>query len=140
VTGPAVLNMLLGAALVAIGVLAAALADRIRGLRISRERAATAPREQTPRVGSVAPARATIEIIEAEPVSAAKSGRAPAPRVESKAEPKAQAMTVVDALVAAGYKRSFAIQAVQGCGVTERATIEDWTRAALRRCARGGLS
>ena len=44
-----VLPMLLGAALVAVGVLAAALADRVRGLRVSREIAAHDRPQRAPR-------------------------------------------------------------------------------------------
>jgi hypothetical protein len=115
-----VLPMLFGAALVAIGVLAGALADRIRGLRISRDRAINAP-------------RAAIQVVESEP----KPKRAVVPPSLAKMESAAD--TVIAALVAAGYKKSIAAEAVWGCGATDRASIEDWTRAALRR-ASGGMS
>jgi len=123
-----VLPTLLGAALVAIGVLAAALADRIRGVRPAREpvpasRAARAP-------------RAAIEVVEPEPTPAPKPERA------IREKPKAQdgAEDVIAALVGAGYKKPIATEATWACSQAERATIEDWTRAALRRCARGGMS
>lgn len=109
---------LLGAALVAIGALAAALADRIRGLHVSREPLQRpAPRKTTP---------APIEVIEPE------SCRTSAERV-------LMSKDVIAALVGAGYKRSAAAAAVDACTSAERATIEDWTRAALRR-AGGGAS
>ena len=127
-TATAVLDMLFGAALVAIGVLAAALADRLRGLRVSRDRA--------PRV--VAPIRTPIEVVEPEAVPAARSERPRAPKIESKASSAAD--DVIAALVAAGYKKPIAAEAAWACSVAERATIEGWTYAALRRCARGGLS
>ena len=50
-----VLHMLFGAALVAIGVLAAALADRIRGIRISRD-----AREPRPSRAQSAPAARSV--------------------------------------------------------------------------------
>jgi hypothetical protein len=122
-----VAHVMLGAALVTIGVLAAALADRIRGLRIRRERA-------------TAPARAAIEVIEPElvPTPPPKSERERAPRTGSKTQQTA-ADDVIAALAAAGHKKQVATEAVWGCSAAERATIEDWTRAALRRCARGGM-
>jgi len=130
-----VLMMLLGAALVAVGVLANALADRIRGLKIARE---AAPRERASRVQS---APAIIPVIEPELVRPAPAKPPRAPRIE----PKPTAMTeggedVIAALVAAGYKKPIATEATWACGAGERASIEGWTAAALRRCARGGLS
>ena len=130
-----VLMMLLGAALVAVGVLANALADRIRGLKIARE---AAPRERASRVQS---APAIIPVIEPELVRPAPAKPPSAPRIE----PKPTAMTeggedVIAALVAAGYKKPIATEATWACGAGERASIEGWTAAALRRCARGGLS
>jgi RuvA, C-terminal domain len=122
VTGTTVLGMLFGAALVAIGVLAAALADRIRGLRAARQA------DRAPRSARSAPA--PIEVVEAElvPEPARGSGI------------RDMAKDVVAALVASGYKKPIATAAVDACTSAERATIEQWTRAALRRAARGGLS
>lgn len=135
------LYMLLGAAFVAIGVLAAALADRIRGLRISRD---TAPRDRGNRAPSVPaqPARATIPVVEAAELhrgTPPKQQRAPRP------EPKVAASAeggddVIAALVAAGYKKPVATEAAWACSAGERATVESWTASALRRCARGGMS
>jgi hypothetical protein len=118
--------MMLGAALVAIGVLAAALADRIRGLRIARGRA-TALREPAT---FTAPARSDDRLDVVEP---------PATRPESRLQ-QVTADEVIAALVAAGHKKLVATDAVHGCSDTERATIVTWTRAALRRSSRGGLS
>lgn len=135
-----VLPMLLGAALVAVGVLAAALADRIRGLRVSRE---VAPRERASRAQG-APAAISVvdpgDLLRAAPAAApAKPPRAQ--RAESRSAASAEGgEDVIAALVAAGYKRPIATEATWACGAGERASIEGWTRAALMRCARGGVS
>ena len=137
------LFMLLGAALVAIGVLAAAAADRIRGLRISRE---PAPRERPSRAPSVPAhstqqARQAIPIVELPPAAQPKVPRSE-PKV-SRSEPKAPSDgsdDVIAALVAAGFKKPIAAEAAWACSAAERATIESWTASALRRCARGGMS
>jgi hypothetical protein len=127
-----VLLMLLGAALVAVGVLAAALADRIRGLRVPATRTAATRTARTP-----------IEVVEAEvvasPPPAAPPKAARAPRAESKPQASDGADDVIAALVAAGYKKTIATEAVWGCGQDERTPVERWTRAALR-LARGGAS
>jgi hypothetical protein len=110
-----VLHMLLGAALVAIGVLASGLADRIRQLRLARRDDARPPaRESRPpaRVRQIAPQR----------------------------DPDPGSGDVVAALVAAGYRKIIAAQAVAACTAREQATPESWTAAALRRCAMGGAS
>lgn len=121
-----VLHMLFGAALVASGVFAAALADRIRGLRVSRELPIRA-RARTISESRELPTR-PIEVVEPKPVKDA------AQRLDSTAN------DVIAALVAAGYKKAIAAEAAWSCTAAERATIENWTRAALRRCARGGMS
>ena len=129
-----ILDVLLGAALVAIGVLAAALADRVRGIRLAGSRTA-GPRDRHP---------AAAESLR-EPAEAAQAQR-PAVRRASRSESGAQseANDVIAALVATGYKRPIATEAVWGCGAGERETIEGWTRAALTRaalrCARGAAS
>lgn len=132
------LSMLLGAALVALGVLAAALADRIRGLRVSREAAQPrAGRDKIPSArGSAIPVVEPAELLR------------PAPKVRvSRQESKSAPTTstdggddVIAALMAAGYKKPIATEATWACSMAERATIEGWTAAALRRCARGGMS
>jgi len=110
------LHTLLGAALVAIGVLAAALADRIRQLRVASRSAGDRP-----------PARRTPP-----PVAA---------REDDQAAPESpESGDVVAALVAAGYKKTVASRAASACTAREQATPESWVAAALRRCAQGGAS
>src|SRR5688500_13349866 len=110
-------NVLLGAALVAIGVLASALADRVRGVVVTREQ--RAPRSIT-LTGSKVPVPEQLS-------------KAQAPNGATENE-------VVAALVAAGYRKRVAVAAAAGCAQKERATLEAFTRAALRRCAEGGMS
>ena len=121
------LSMLFGAALVALGVLAAALADRIRGLRVAREAASRPPRMVIPVVEQPEPVR-----------QAAPKPRAP--RQEAKQSAAEGGDDVIAALVAAGYKKPIATEATWACSSAERATVEGWTASALRRCARGGMS
>ena len=109
-----VLHMLLGAALVSIGVLVSALADRIRLLRSARREDAR-PIAREPR----------------EP-RASKLEEVPAPAPGSG--------DVVAVLVAAGFKKPLAAQAAAACSPREQMTPESWTAAALRRCAQGGAS
>ncbi len=140
------LHVLLGAALVAIGVLATALADRIRGLQASRRERAMTPATR----GTVRAARPPIDVVDAEVVEAAPPPRCaptgptePRPARTPRAEVKLPcdgADDVIAALVAAGYKKPIATEATWACGQGERASIEGWTRAALRRCVRGGMS
>lgn len=126
-----VLTMLLGAALVAIGVLAAALADRVRGLRIARE---GQPRERASR------ARAEIPVVESADLPRATPAPARTPRApQGPAAAPEGGEEVIAALVASGYKRPIATEAAWACTAAERATIEGWAVAALRR-ARGGMS
>lgn len=135
-----VLFMLLGAALVAVGVLASALADRIRGLRGSRE--TSSPRERTSRAAPAPqPSRAVISVVEAaEPLRATPPAK-PQRRVEPKPQPSADGSDdVITALVTAGYKKPIATEATWACTAAERATVEGWTAAAFRRCARGAMS
>ena len=136
------LSMLFGAALVAIGVLAAALADRIRGLRISRD-----AREATPRASRAASvpapsARASIPVVEHSEYRGMPAPAKPprAPRTEPKVPSPEGGEDVIAALVAAGYKKALAAEAAWACSAGERTTVETWTAAALRRCARGGMS
>lgn len=111
-----VLNILLGAALVSVGVLVAALAERLRGSRAAREAVRASRAQPAPRVISVV-----------EPSRAAR------------AEPSG-GDDVIAALVAAGYKKATATEATWACSAAERATVESWTASALRRSARGGAS
>jgi hypothetical protein len=160
-----VLLILLGAGLVSVGFLGAALAGRIRDPRASRmkcdgcghawdqdadaardllhRREPSSPAElREPKSGErrLIPVVDPAELIRAKTTATAtKSPRVPHP------EPKAVASTaggedVIAALVAAGYKKPIATEATWACTADERATIERWTAAALRRCARGGAS
>jgi hypothetical protein len=139
-TGTAALNILFGAALVAIGVLAAALADRIRGLRISRD-AATRERASRPAAPAPAqPARSSIPVVEHAELRSTPAKPLRAPRAESKVASPEGGEDVIAALVAAGYKKPVATEAAWACSAAERATVESWTASALRRCARGGMS
>lgn len=123
-----VVHVLLGAALVAIGILAAALSDRIRGVRITRERASVVSATRTSRAAP-----------DSDAMPIPRLARARVLLAESKTQ-QAVARDVVAALVAAGYTKQVVTEAVWGCNSAERSTIEEWTRAALRRCARGATS
>lgn len=134
-------HVLLGAVLVAIGVLAGGLADRLRGIRFTR---ATPPLH---RAGfSVPPHPATIDASESRQLEPTRSSpRAPSrgsqPLAGGTRPPEsADADDVIAALVAAGYKKPIATEAARGCREAERVTVEHWTRAALRRCAKGAVS
>ena len=147
-TGTDFLYMLLGAVLVTGGILAAALADRIRGIRQTRE---TRETRETRHASRSAPSPADTIFVPDEPLRiiepvdllrdkqaaskrAAKTAKAAKPQEDDGAE------DVIAALVASGYKKPIAVEATWGCTVAERATIEEWTLAALRRCARKGMS
>jgi hypothetical protein len=153
-----VLFILLGAGLVSIGFLAAALAERLRGPRVMlattpRVTHATTPRvihDMEPRGTHVMDPHATLNRVQKatliplvegtellRPTSATRPPRGP------RTEPKVTSTggdDVIAALVAAGYKKPIATEATWACGVAERATIEGWAASALRRCGRGGAS
>ena len=135
--------MLFGAALVCLGILASALADRIRGLRVSREgrevrEGRESARERSSRVAAASASRGPIQVVEAaEPLrKPAVTRRAP----ETKTQAEDGGNDVIAALVASGYKKPVATEATWACSAAERATVETWVAAALRRCARGGMS
>lgn len=128
-TGTAAIDVLFGAALVAMGVLASALADRIRGIRAERKTQERAVRRGTS-AESEAPRSAPVPQ-KSEPV-------ARTPRSSSISDTVAS--DVIAALVASGYKKPLATEAVWSCGLHERSSVGVWTRAALRRCASGGPS
>jgi hypothetical protein len=134
-----ILFMLLGAALVAAGMLSSALADRIRGVKIVREAQPRAGRQSTS-------AATAVEVRAVSAVAATAELRAtPAKAIRARADLKPVAATeggedVIAALVGSGYKRPIATEATWACTAAERATVEVWTASALRRCARGGLS
>lgn len=142
-----VLLILLGAGLVSVGFLTAALAERIRStpeprepppLRNSHEPRETAPRPQMNRAQreTLIPVIGGAELLR--PTAAPRPARAP--RTEPKVATSEGGDDVVAALMAAGYNKPIAAEATWACSVTERATIEGWTASALRRCARGGVS
>jgi hypothetical protein len=105
-----ILYMTFGALLVATGVLASALADRIRGLCVQRQTPTPTPRVEPQRL---------------------KPRPAAVPAVFTNPDGFVEVTAV---LVAAGYKKVLATQATQNCSAAERASLETWTRAALRRC------
>lgn len=124
-----VLFVLLGAGLVMAGFLGSALADRIRGVpRASRE---------TRRSG--AGSWSLVVQSPSEPAPPPKARRTTTPRTSS-ASGDPGGDDVIAALVAAGYKKALATEATWSCETSDRATIEAWTRAALRRCSRGGMA
>lgn len=137
-TGSDVLYMLLGAGLVSIGFLGAALAERIRGNRaehatIAQEPAARAPsnrRVRSHRARTAIPVVAPADLLD----------QAPPEPVVSAEFTEDGGDDVIAALVATGYKKAIATEATWACSAAERATIEIWTASALRRCARGGMS
>jgi len=115
-----VLHMLLGAALVCLGILATALADRVRQLRITRS--------ASPGV-SASVARRNLG-----------DTRHPNHEVSARAASKSIATVpgsedVIAALQGAGYKKAVATQAVLTCSEQEQRSPEGWMAAALRRCA-----
>ena len=101
--------LLVGGALVALGIVAGAVADRIRGIRANR----TTPRPLEPRQR--------------------ESTRALSPDLRLRAD-------VVAALAGAGYTKRQSELAADACAPSERATIEAWTRAALKRALEGAPS
>lgn len=116
-----VLHMLLGAALVCLGILATAAADRIRQLRITRRDSpgAAASVARRPHLGI------TRHINPETPAHAASKPIATVPGSED----------VIAALQGAGYKRAIATQAAIACSEQEQRSPESWMAAALRRCA-----
>lgn len=110
--------LLVGSGLVAVGVLVAAVADRIRGLRTTRGPVADRPSRAT---------RATA------------TTRTPPRTVQTPTATEMMQRDVVAALVGAGYRKTVAVTAADACTLHDRATLETWTAAALR-CAQGGLS
>ena len=102
-------TLLIGAALVMIGVLTSAVADRVRRIK--------------------APARDRRAIDRDHAVA---SRTANVPRTIADERLRAD---VIRALMTSGYQRTEALEAVDACAGSERATIESWTRAGLRRLA-----
>ncbi len=143
-TATSVLYMLLGAALVAAGVLVSALADRVRGLRASREKPGASREKTAQSLRSAIPVVEPAELLTGNPYRAAppvttKPVRAvrPEPKVQVNAE---GGDDVIAALVASGYKKPIATEATWACTADERVTVERWTVSALCRCVCGGMS
>jgi hypothetical protein len=145
-----VAHVLLGAALAAIGVVATAVADRIRGG--ARRGGNVAPDARPPSIALPQPmVRVPV------PTSAKPRGvRASVPRTSPSLSPSdtisgrsfpaevkrhsAIADEVIAALVASGHRRPIATAAVWACNQDARGTVESWTFAALRHCAQGVTS
>ncbi len=121
--------LLIGAALVAFGVVAGAVAEHIRGWRFAREyrrearRSDMAPEQKRRRADS--------------PVRGVPVTEAPRHAKPSNADAHlAMGREVAAVLVASGYSKRAATNAVNACTNTERYSLEMWVAAALRRCAR----
>jgi hypothetical protein len=140
------LHMLLGAGLVAFGVLAGATADRLRSFR-GRERPASKLAPVAAPVAAMSmgewelvsrrdvPKGAKVERAASVPAAPAPATKPTPARVDEGAN--AMAKDVTGALASAGYPKKLAADAVAACAAAERVSLEAWTRAALRRCARG---
>ena len=124
-SGTTLLHILFGGVLVALGVLAGALADRIRE-RTTREGA----HANTPSRSSTRRTQVSNGPIHAAAQDALPKRSPSAPRTQIDSE----AADVIAALVIAGHKKQIATEATWACGAAERTSIESWTRAALRRC------
>ena len=126
--------MLLGALLLAGGVLVASLADRVRGLRADRRgQAPRVPRQAAaPRAPREFDPSDTIFVPDEDPGVARRVDRTP-PKIKPAPIDVGMATDVVNALVAAGYNKRAATSAVQACDASERGSLTNWTRAALRR-------
>jgi hypothetical protein len=138
-----ILFILLGAGLVSVGFLGAALAERLRSSRetarcagCGRDQDANAARNllhrrdlsrgPVPPIAAVEPAAVLRQVT--------VTTRTPRARTEPKVTPGDEGgEDVVAALVAAGYKKSIAAEATWACTTAERVTIEGWTAVALRR-------
>lgn len=149
------LFLLLGAGLMAIGVLTAAFAERIRNSRQletrrsdTREQERRAPRPSVITIADTPemPRSPTITRAPVRTPTTSDSTEMPRSPTVTRAPRATRAVTpnlgddVITALVAAGYKRPIATQATWACEEAERVTIELWTAAALRRCGQSHLS
>ena len=134
-------HMLLGAVLVAIGVVAVGIADRIRGIRFARE-ATTRERQSrlAPATLAATRVRRSHQVESAPAANASNRARARSLLGDVSRSDLVGIDDVIAALVAAGYKKPIATEAARGCCEAERVTVEQWTRAALRRCAKGAAS
>jgi RuvA, C-terminal domain len=113
--------MLLGGALVVLGVLAGGIADRIRyGAQQHVMRNTSAPERET--TDAVARGRSLR----------GRSSRSGA-TLPTTSTHERMARDVAAALVSSGYSKTEATKAVGACAGAECATLESWVRAALRR-------
>jgi hypothetical protein len=123
-----VAHMLLGGVLVAAGIVVTAVADRIRGVRSGCAGRRMRASEHSDHEVAFAPARQPRR--SSLPTEKPEKPEAPLPAGQAR---NAAADDVIAALVAAGYRKSIAREATWTCAVSERASVEDWTLAALRR-------
>src|SRR4029077_12702423 len=110
-------------------------ADRIRGIkawRVASEPRLAQERAAAPRESAIAKGQQHIEGTRPKPEPWNVTLK---PHVQ-----RAMSEEVIAALVAAGYKKATASEAAFLCTENERASIESWTRAALRNCAQGASS
>lgn len=130
------LYMLLGALLVAIGVVAGAFADRIRRAIVHRD---IKPENTIPtaRARRATPAPAPAEVARPAPEVIRLVSNPVEPRVSLDA---IMAKDVTAALTSAGYPKKRASDAVAACAPGERVSLEAWTAAALRRARTGATA
>ncbi len=130
--------LLLGALLLAGGVLVASLADRIRNLLAERgdqRQIAREPYQQVvvvPRAPKAFSPSDTIFVPDEDPAITRRGDRV-LPKTKPAVADAGMAADVINALMAAGYNKRAATGAVQACVAAERGSLADWTRAALRR-------
>lgn len=116
------LTLLIGAALVSIGVVAGGVADRIRGLRM--ERRAVAP--YLPRAST------TAKVVRAAAPTPPATPRAVRARAPSEPDTSKQmGETVIGLLVNTGYKKAESAMAVASVPDIQRVTLDAWVRAAI---------
>lgn len=138
-----VLILLAGGALVALGVFAGGVADRIRHPRAPSPANARSARTRDKRAGgeggefqaSKAAGAHVIQGTKAQEIAYNPERVNCAPQTSATEK---MAADVARALVTAGYDKQTAQIAVAACAGSERATLEAWTRAALRRAMKQG--
>jgi hypothetical protein len=120
--------LLIGAALVAVGVVASAIGEHIRGWRFAREYRREARRDDMAPEHKRERRNAPVHGV---PVTDVPRDAKPS----NDAAHHAMAKEVIAALAASGFPKRAAAAAVAACADHERVTLEIWMRAALRRCA-----
>jgi len=131
-------SMLFGAALFSSGVLASALADRIRGLRSAVPAPARESRRPVQTHDVVDPS-VSSERAEPQPRQKPRASGTPLHGV-AKVDDAPDAESIIEVVHKSGFKKAIAVKVVNACTPQERATPELWIAAALRRCAMGGAS